>query len=40
MRFADHDPLLEPSDHVKVYSLDARTGFESFYDTGLQYRNC
>lgn len=30
MRFADHDPLLEPSDHVKVYSLDARTGFESF----------
>lgn len=30
MRFADHDPLLEPADHVKVYSLDAHTGFESF----------
>jgi hypothetical protein len=30
MRFADHSPLLESSDHVKVYSLDAHTGFESF----------
>jgi len=30
MRFADHETLLEPSDHVKVYSLDAHTGFESF----------
>jgi len=30
MRFADHSQLLEPSDHVKVYSLDAHTGFESF----------
>ena len=30
MRFADHRPLLEPSDRVKVYSLDAHTGFESF----------
>jgi len=30
MRFADHDPLLEPSDYVNVYSLDAHTGFESF----------
>jgi len=30
MRFADHDPLLEPSEHVTIYPLDARTGFESF----------
>ena len=30
MRFADHEPLLEPSEHIKVYTLDARTGFESF----------
>jgi hypothetical protein len=30
MRFADHDPLLEPSEHIKVYSLDAHTGFETF----------
>jgi hypothetical protein len=30
MRFADHDPLLKPSDHVKVYSLNAHAGFESF----------
>jgi hypothetical protein len=30
MRFANHDSLLDPSDHVKTYSLDAHTGFESF----------
>jgi hypothetical protein len=30
MRFADHEPLLEPSEHIKVYTLDAHTGFESF----------
>jgi hypothetical protein len=30
MRFADHDPLLESSEHIKVYTLDAHTGFESF----------
>ena len=30
MRFADNEPLLEPSEHIKVYTLDAHTGFESF----------
>jgi hypothetical protein len=30
MQFADHEPLLEPSEHIKVYTLDAHTGFESF----------
>ena len=31
MRFADHDPpLFEPSEHIKIYSLDAHTGFETF----------
>lgn len=30
MRFADHDPLLASDQHVKVYSLDAHTGFETF----------
>jgi hypothetical protein len=30
MRFADHDALLEPSEHIKAYSLDAHTGFETF----------
>jgi len=30
IRFADHEPLLEKSKNVKIYSLDASAGFESF----------
>ena len=30
MRFAEHEPLLEKSDRITVYELDAREGFESF----------
>lgn len=30
MRFAEHEPLLEQSEKIKVYSLDANSGFESF----------
>lgn len=30
MRFADHEALLEPSEYVTMYSLDAHTGFETF----------
>ncbi|MCX5851098.1 MAG: GAF domain-containing protein [Deltaproteobacteria bacterium] len=30
MRFADHKPIIDPSDAVKVYTLDAAEGFESF----------
>ncbi len=30
MRFADHAPLFEAKQKVKIYKLDARSGFESF----------
>ena len=30
IRFAPHEPLLENSDRIKEYELDATTGFESF----------
>jgi len=30
MRFADHPPLIEPSADVKMYSLNAYSGFETF----------
>jgi hypothetical protein len=30
MRFADHAPLLEAKQKVKIYKLNARNGFESF----------
>jgi len=30
MRFGDHDPLLEPSPHIKIYHFDPRQGFETF----------
>ena len=30
MRFARHDPLIEDRGEVRVYRLDAETGFESF----------
>ncbi len=30
MRFAQHEPLLEPEGSIKIYNLDAREGFESF----------
>lgn len=30
MRFAEHEPLLEQSEKIKVYSLDANSGFETF----------
>jgi pyruvate,water dikinase len=30
LRFASHPPLLEPSPDVKVFELDAASGFESF----------
>jgi hypothetical protein len=30
MRFADHEPLVEPDVNVTVYNLDADSGFETF----------
>jgi len=30
MRFAEHEPLLEPQSNLKIYKLDAYNGFESF----------
>lgn len=30
MRFARHEPLLEPSGRIKIYKLNADAGFESF----------
>ena len=30
MRFADHPPLLEEDPNIKIYKLNARSGFESF----------
>lgn len=30
MRFADHDPLVQPGDGVRIHHLDATHGFESF----------
>jgi len=30
IRFADHPPVVEPHERVKVYELDAQEGFESF----------
>ena len=30
MRFADHDPLVQPGDGVRIHHLDATSGFESF----------
>lgn len=30
MRFANHPPLLEDNKHIKVYKLNAMSGFESF----------
>jgi len=30
MRFANHPPLLEDDPNIKVYKLDAKSGFESF----------
>ncbi len=30
MRFAHHDPILEPDDRITVYKLNANEGFESF----------
>jgi len=30
MRFASHKPLLKAKDKIKIYNLDATTGFESF----------
>ncbi len=30
MRFADHEPLLDPSDRVTTHNLDAESGFEPF----------
>ena len=30
MRFAEHEPLLKQAKNVKVYNLDAQSGFESF----------
>ncbi|HOV90146.1 MAG TPA: PEP/pyruvate-binding domain-containing protein [Syntrophorhabdaceae bacterium] len=30
MRFADHEPLLSPSEHIKIYNIDANSGFEHF----------
>jgi len=30
IRFAQHEPLLAPSEKVKIYQLDAASGFESF----------
>ncbi|MCK4277938.1 MAG: PEP/pyruvate-binding domain-containing protein [Desulfurellaceae bacterium] len=30
MRFAHHEPLLEPGENIAVYNLDANSGFDSF----------
>ncbi len=30
MRFAEHDPLLSPQEGLKIYTLDADSGFEGF----------
>jgi len=30
MRFADHPPLVQPDSHVRIYNLDASSGFEGF----------
>ena len=29
MRFADHEPLVEPGDGVRIHRLDASSGFEA-----------
>jgi len=28
--FADHQPIVQPGSHIKIYNLDAGSGFESF----------
>ena len=30
MRFADHEPLVKPDTGIKIYNLDAGSGFETF----------
>jgi hypothetical protein len=30
MRFADHQPLVEPGSGIRIYNLDASSGFEAF----------
>ncbi len=30
MRFADHPPLVQPDSRIRIYNLDASSGFEGF----------